>query len=502
MNKSTKKPSVIIVGAGTSGSVICSKLESEYEVLVFEKSDNKNIPLINRIPLLIGMLYKSNNNYIRKIEFEYDNARTIPFFESNSLNGASAMNGCVHVLGIYSKWLRFLKKYNLELKDMEKSYCEIFTNKGENKKISLRKASQSNLDIAFQEALRNLGVKTGSTDIMNDQACGAITNTTKKIFRSSVADLKPFRRAKVNMSYKVTNLLLGNDNKVVGVVAGGRDYMADHVILTAGVIGTNQLLLCPALRVINKEKIKLDLDVGKGIKDHVNLRINVKSNIKIQSLNIINKNIIKKFLIFIKHILGFDTLLLGTGATSSANLDLDGDGVVDTRINLLNFSENGRMGSDGKYFDESICGYSLSISTINPISEGTLDLSPCDIKTSRIRPNYLNNIEDFASINKAIDFAISILKTDPLLKYVLSINEEDKILKDRKTYIKENLYSGYHLIGGCHKIVDENFQVNKLGNLYICDASIFSEYLSSNIHAPVVIVADLFSEKFLNRRSS
>ena len=40
----------------------------------------------------------------------------------------------------------------------------------------------------------------------------------------------------------------------------------------------------------------------------------------------------------------------GTGATSGVHLDLDGDGLVDTRINLLKFSEGGRHKSDGNDF--------------------------------------------------------------------------------------------------------------------------------------------------------
>ena len=53
-------------------------------------------------------------------------------------------------------------------------------------------------------------------------------------------------------------------------------------------------------------------------------------------------------------------MLLGTGATSGIHLDLDGDGVVDTRIHLLQFSENGRHKSDGKDFCSG-SGFSLSI---------------------------------------------------------------------------------------------------------------------------------------------
>jgi len=41
---------------------------------------------------------------------------------------------------------------------------------------------------------------------------------------------------------------------------------------------------------------------------------------------------------FIKHLLGRRTLMVGTGATSGVHLDLDGDGEVDTRIHVVQFT--------------------------------------------------------------------------------------------------------------------------------------------------------------------
>ncbi len=498
MTNSIAKSSVIIVGAGTAGSVICSKLALSFNVTVFDQSENKKVPIINRIPLLIGLLYSSKNRYIRKRDLTFNSKRSVPLFESNVLGGASAMNGCVHVLGIHSKWKRFLRKFNADLGDMERAYADNFSRKSDRDKICLRTARQSKLDLVFQEAFHITGVKKGCTDLMNEESCGSVINTVKKIFRSSVTDLKPYRNAHINLNKKVTNLLLNEDNKIIGVVADGKAYTADHVILSAGVIGTNELLLRPALRIYDKAKINLNLPVGKGIKDHVNFRINIHSTKRIESLNIINKSYSRKLWLLIKHLFGFDTLLLGTGATSSANIDIDNDGVVDTRINLLNFSENGRLGISDEFFEELAHGFSFSISSINPFSNGSIELT--ESGDCRVRPNYLSNQVDLSNLNKAIDLCYSILRTLPFSNYVASIKDEERILNDRENFIRENTYSGYHLIGGCHEVVNEKFQVKELQNLYICDASIFDEFVSSNIHAAIIIIADIFSCKFLESR--
>ena len=42
-----------------------------------------------------------------------------------------------------------------------------------------------------------------------------------------------------------------------------------------------------------------------------------------------------------------------------------------------------------------------------------------------------------------------------------------------------------------------NFEVNNIEGLYICDASVFSSYAASNIHSSVVLLADIFSKKFI-----
>jgi choline dehydrogenase-like flavoprotein len=45
-------------------------------------------------------------------------------------------------------------------------------------------------------------------------------------------------------------------------------------------------------------------------------------------------------------------------------------------------------------------------------------------------------------------------------------------------------------------LIDENFEVKENPGIFICDASIFAGFVSSNIHAPVVLLAKIFSDRF------
>ena len=58
-------------------------------------------------------------------------------------------------------------------------------------------------------------------------------------------------------------------------------------------------------------------------------------------------------------------------------------------------------------------------------------------------------------------------------------------------------FSGHHLIGGTQDAINANFELKQTKGLYICDASIFDSYAASNIHSSVILIADIFSKKFV-----
>ena len=87
----------------------------------------------------------------------------------------------------------------------------------------------------------------------------------------------------------------------------------------------------------------------------------------------------------------------------------------------------------------------------------------------------------------------------PLKDYVAEIEDYDLAKSDPEKFIKNTFFSGHHLIGGCADLVDENFEVRENPGIFVCDASVFSEFVSSNIHAPVVILAKLFCDRYIER---
>ena len=186
--------------------------------------------------------------------------------------------------------------------------------------------------------------------------------------------------------------------------------------------------------------------------------------------------------------------MMGTGATSAVNLDLDGDGEVDTRINLLRFYESGRSGAG--LFSSTHPGFALSITMINPSSRGKII---CEDGQYITQPGYLDNKYDKEFIEKALIYTLELLKKEELSGFVESIYSYEEIISDAGSFIEKNVFSGYHLIGGCADLVQSDFSLKDLPGLYICDASVLNEYPASNIHSTVVLLADLFAKKLLTK---
>lgn len=492
-----KKKKVVIVGGGTAGLIIADNLQDTCDVLLLEKSKLRSTPIFNKIPLLIGPLYRKKVlKYISKLDILAQKGRTIPFFESCVFGGASVINGCVHALGLRSCWEAELKRFSLGFDDVTDAHEKIYSSSIFNscKKITLRSASHNVLDESFFQSLKRLGFNETGLSLADQCGFGKVINTVGLFFRSSVLSTLQKRKFNIHTGERVTEIKKSNNNRFE-IVSDSHKFAADYVILCSGVIGTNVLLLNEGVGTID-DRILQKYNVGLNIKDHSNIRVNVRSSKSFGSLNEISESLMKKLYLLTKHFLGFNTLLLGTGATSGIHVDLDGDGLVDARIHLLQFSESGRHKSDGKDFCAG-SGFSLSITPIQTRSSGKIVID--ETGAPKIDPNYFSEKLDLEHMKSALLFCLDLLSSEPLKEYVAEIEDYELMKNQPENYIRKTFFSGHHLIGGCSDLVDQNFEVNDNSGLFICDASIFSDFVSSNIHAPVVLIAKLFSDRFLER---
>lgn len=498
MNNNRKK--VLIIGAGTAGLTIANNLQDYFDVVVVEKSQFIKYPERYRSPLLIGLLFRKKIlKYLSKRDIALSDGRVIPFFEPNVFGGASMINGCVHMLGSRTGWSSILKFFDSNYDELTSSYKKLYSlNSKIKNKITITASFQNIIDNAFIKTLNLNGLPKGDTNYSDIESCGPIYNTVRSFYRTSVLSLIDKKKFKYSTKEKVKNLLFSG-SKITGVKTNLREINADYVILSAGVIGTCDLLLRENIRLgMEGNSILNNLEFGKEIQDHTNLRINILTNKKVGSLNEISSSFLQELSLLIKHFTGQPTLMRGTGATSAVHLDLDKDGKVDTRIQIVQFSETGRHGSDGKFFSSNHPGFSLSITSINPKSKGKISLNGSD---NIVNPMFLSSKKDIDHLKLALKFCLKLLRSSPMSEHVLKIEDEDSIENDPENYIKNNIFSGHHLIGGTHGSLNSNFELKGLNGLYVCDASVFGNYAASNIHSSVILIADIFSNKFIKKWS-
>lgn len=484
---------ILVVGGGTAGSIIAKNLSEKFDVTVFEKSSKRKIFFPFNVPLMIGLLYKGENDFVRQGEINSNNKRTVPFFYPNVLGGTSEMNGAVHVIGQTQRWLKLLRRFDFTEDDLSSSIDRLFFGSKKSKSLKIKRAAVGPIEKAIIETASFLGLKSIETPWQDEVGVGLIYNNSGQFLRSSVSTLNPFKFARIKKSTEVDRLLI-DDNKIIGVKdIQGNEYYADCVILASGVVGSSKILHNTGKFFANT-KAKNLMSAGAQIKDHPNLRVNVKTKINIGSLNEINASLIKKCYGFIKHFLGFETIFSGTGATIGFHLDLDKDGIVDTRLNILRFYENGRMGNNGNFLNDADGGFSFSVTPISPVSIGSIDF---DSEKPIVNAQHLKEEYDLEQMRRAVKFSLDFLKQQPLEKHVRTILRENELLLCSNEYMRKNCYSGYHLIGGTSHLVNRDFELRYHENCFVCDASIMADYVSSNIHASVVLMADMFSQRLL-----
>ena len=483
------KTKIVVIGGGTGGISVASRLADTCDVTIIEKSFTSSPNLFSRIPLAIGLAFQDpRQTYISCNTLEASAERSIPLFTSRLLGGASVINGCVHTIGGYDLWLPTLRAHNISDSEFTTAVQQAY-GEGQADSLRLRQARRSQVDECFESAALAAGIPRDDTSKQDNSAVGKIVNTCGRFLRSSVLDLIKKKRIKLLLGQIVVGFDISSEGKVRSVETDKGDKIyGDVFILAGGVEGS-----CEILKRVNErynERFFCNSTLGKGIADHINVRINVKSKLAYGSINEIWGNNLRRVGLLARHLAGWDTIMSGTGATTALNLDLDDDGTVDTRINLLAFSEDGRHGQQGGFLSEP--GFSLSISSINPESRGTL-LWRSGKKV--VSPNYLTVEKDRDLAKAGVLAGLNFLESESMKGVVGEIINLQKIRNETDRYVQSTFFSGHHLIGGANKIVKSDFMVGETHNMYICDASILSSFPASNIHAPIVILGIILGNR-------
>ena len=532
MRSMSKKPDAIfdyiVIGAGSAGCVIASRLaeNDDVRVLLIEAGGRDNRLSIKMPSAFYMPLHdqKINWGYYSEPEPGLD-YRRVHCPRGKVLGGSSSINGMVYIRGNrkdFDNWERlgatgwgydsvlpyFKKSQKADLLNQSHRY------KGHDGPLATTTGSMKNpLYAAFLEATRSAGFPLNE-DVNGEhqEGFGPMPMTVDQGIRASTYHSFISKKNKTNLLISTNSLV--NKLLIQEGVAKGVSYTKANrqlnvranreIILCAGAINSPQILMLSGigraqdLRDLGIE-VHCDLPgVGQNLMDHLEVYVQQASLLPISlhsHLGWLGKGLIgTKWLATRKGLGATNHFEAGGFIKSDPELDYP-----DIQFHFLPVA----MSYDGKV-KASQHGFQVHTGPMLSKSRGSIKLASSDPKDQpKIRFNYMSHEEDFVVFRKAIRTARSLFQQAPfdgIRGKELNPGEDFQSDDELNAFVRNNAESAYHPCGTCRMGVDEDSvvdpcaRVKGINNLRVADASIFPQITNGNLNAPTIMVAERISD--------
>ncbi len=521
----------VIVGAGTAGCVLASRLSQDGSArvaLIEAGGSDKSIWI--QLPIGYGRTY-----FDPRINWMYETVpipslggRTSYWPRGKVIGGSGSINAMVHVRGLphdYDDWRDMgnvgwgwdeVLPYFIKAEDHDLGASD-WHGAGGPQHVTDISAHAHPLCRTFIETGRTLGL--GVTPDFNGadgEGVGIYQINTRHGRRDSTANayLKPVL-GRPNLALLRTahaTVILFEGRRAVGVTyrhgtATKTIRARREVILAAGAIGSPLLLQrsgvgAPAM--LREHGIEVIADapaVGRNLQDHLAI-----SNFYASSVPTLNDELGP----FVGKIRAALRYLIDRGGPLSMSVNQGGGFVRSSpeapRVDLqLYFSPvsylKTPLAERRLLKPDPFSAFLLSFNACRPTSRGHLHIASRDpFAPPVIHPNYLDTAQDIAEARAGLRLLRRIAATRPLADIITSelvpglacASEEDQIADFRA-----RADTVYHPTSTCRMgpdpadaVVDKRLCVHGLLGLRVIDASIFPAIPSGNVNAPTVMVAE------------
>ena len=514
----------IIVGAGSAGSVLASRLteDGRTRVLLLEAGGRDHNHHWVRLPLGVGKILDSDR-FVWKDQTEPEmKGRSIYWPHGRLLGGSSSVNGMIHVRGEPARYDQWRDMgcvgwgYPEVLPYFKRLETTTFGNpqwRGQDGPIhATRVVPDDPVSQAFMEACKEVGFpenedyNAGSTEGVN-----RIQLSTRNGLRCSTAvGYLSEAKGRDNLNIvtdAVASRVLFEGRRATGVAyrVNGEEHNATagkEVLLSAGATTSPHLLELSGVgdsKILKSHGISIVHDlpaVGEDLQDHLQTRLQFECTEPVTANDIVRSNwhAARALLRFIFHRDGiFSTPTFKTQAFVRCRPDAD---YPEARIQCALSSGTSRYARDLDRFS----GFHIGSYYLWPESRGSIHLKSADPQERpKINVNYLSHPKDREVSVMAFKIARKIAEQPALQKVIVrevrpgpDVATDDEILD----FIQDTAETCWHPISTCRmgadpgSVVDVDLRVRGLQGLRVVDASVMPHQISSNTNIPTIMIAE------------
>ncbi|KAJ3411705.1 hypothetical protein HDV05_001815 [Chytridiales sp. JEL 0842] len=537
----------IIVGAGSAGSVLASRLsETPTTSVLLIESGHQNTystptDLLLHMPTALALpMHHPRYNWGFKTEpSPHLGGRIVSCPRGKGLGGSSSINGMVFVRGHkmdFERWVeagaegwgyKDVLPYFKKMENWEGGESEYRGSKGPLHVKNGENDSGTPLHEAFLEAGREAGV--GVTSDYNGENQEGVGKMAMTVFHSG--PLKGFR-CSTNLAYlqpalKRPNLKVLSNTHALRINFDSLTKRATslttmntltneistlkskkEIILSAGAIQSPQLLQISGigdashLKSINVDVVHHNPHVGQNLQDHMELYFQQESTTRTTLAPYISNP-------FRKLLVGTQWILTRQGLGASNHFETcaflkshKGVEYPDVQFHFLPVG----VSYDGKSLAPSSTGhsYQIHVGTCRSKSRGYIRSVSGDARVQpEIQFNYMSEREDWEDMRNAIGLARRIVSQESLKRLSgaeIMPGAHARSERDLNAYIRDHVESAYHPCGTCRMdsgeggVVDSQGKVKGVEGLRVVDASVFPTVTNGNLNGPVIMLAEKMSD--------